>query len=811
MKEIFSVFKNSRIVKAALLSLSMLLVCSGMAFAQTTIKGKVTDDKGAPITGTTIVVKGTTIGTTSGPDGHYSITIPAKSIGGGSLQFSYIGYTTQEIKFANQSVINVVMKEDSEKVDEVIVVGYGTQQKSSLTGAVSQIRGAELQKSPSTNISSMIGGRLPGVTSLQQSGQPGADQASLTIRGSSAGVTYIVDGMPRSINDIDPNDVASISVLKDASAAAVYGLNSSGGVIIITTKSGEIGKSKISYKGSYGVSLNTDVPEFLDGPGYAYWYNKAWEMDMNYKGVKPTPDQFPFKKEHVKMMLNNDPNDGWGNTNWIDETFGTGTNQQHNVTATGGTDNIKYFTSLGYLDQTGNIKNFDYKRYNLRANIDAKIAKNLTLTVGIAGQSSDKRTPGYGAGGSSSSSVATADAPWMSIPEQAFYAHPYLPKKYKGMDVASVNSYGNTINPLAAAEQSGKYKTLTTDIQTNMSLRWDLPFVKGLSLKFTGGYDHNASYSKFFSTPYDLMKEAFGTGTFAVAKDARNGTKDQLYESYLQWSRIVTQSSINYTTKINKHSISAMALFETRDYKTNKFGAKGEGFTFKQIPELDNALQPTATNSISGSSSASRQVGLVMRANYDYDSRFLAEFTGRYDGSYKFASNVKGKRWGFFPAGSVGWRISNENFFEPVRDVITNLKIRASAGLTGSDAGVNPYSFLSTMGYINDGNPVAIIGGNPVGGMMTSVIGNPNLTWEKKLNYNFGFDATLWNGLLGVEFDIFYNYTYDILGTQSGFPPSMGGYYFTSINNNRKDAKGIDLTLSHNNNVGKFKDRKSVV
>lgn len=219
----------------------------------------------------------------------------------------------------------------------------------------------------------------------------------MTIRGAKSGILYIVDGVQRSINDIDPNDVESVSLLKDGAAVAVYGLEAAGGVMIVTTKKGRQGAMNLTYKGSYGASFNTSYPEFLDGPGYAYWYNKALELD----GQEPI-----FTAKHVQMMR--EGTNGWGNTNWIDEIFGTGTIQQHSVTSTGGSDRISYFASLGYMNQTGNVKNFDYDRYNLRTNIEAKIAKSLTFTFGVAGQIGDRKEPGFPAGGTSGTSVSTA-------------------------------------------------------------------------------------------------------------------------------------------------------------------------------------------------------------------------------------------------------------------------------------------------------------------------------------------------------------------------------------------------------------------
>ncbi|MDP3452538.1 MAG: TonB-dependent receptor, partial [Bacteroidales bacterium] len=649
-----------------------------------------------------------------------------------------------------------------------------------------------------TNISSILGGRVAGVSSVQESGQPGADFAGLRIRGSRAGVAYIVDGMPRSIDNIDPNDVESVSILKDASSAAVYGLQSAGGVIIITTKKGKSGESKISYKGSMGASMNANFPQFLDGPGYAYWYNKARVLDGN----DPV-----FTESQVAKMLNGDPTDGWGNTDWIKETYKVGINEQHNVTATGGTDKIKYFASLGFLDQKGNIETFTFSRYNLRSNIDAKVAKNLTLTLGIAGSVSDTRSPGYGAGGSG---AAGYSAPaWLSVAEQAAYAHPYLPMEINGVPVASRNAYNNAINPVAAATLSGQNKSVSNSIQTNITLRWDIPWVKGLDLRYTGGYDYNVTVSKNFSTPYKVLLETIPNSTtseisYGLTTDARNQVDRTLGEGLSQWSRMVSQSSINYANIFNKHNVDAMFLMEARDYKTNRFAAYGKGFYFTELPELNMARVPS-DNPISGSSDANRSLGFVGRVKYDYDNRYLAELSARYDGSYKFAGNVAGKRWGLFPSISLGWRISNEEFFRGVANFVDNLKIRGSVGVLGSDP-VSPYAFLSTMSFIGGSNPTpqVIFNGQQQNALMTTAVANPNLTWEKMIAYNFGFDASLWSRKLGIEFDVFYNYTWDILGSQGAMPGSMGGYYTTYVNNNSVDSKGIDLMLTHDSRIGTF-------
>ena len=531
MKEFFSRFRNSLAARTCLWTLFLLLAGAGPAFAQSTVRGTVTDEQGNPLVGVTVVVANSTQGTTTDTKGRYSIAVPKD----GTLEFSYIGMVSQQIPVGGGiSALDVVLKEDSARLDEVVVIGYGSQRRADVTAAVSQIDGKELQKMPMANISQGLAGRLPGLISVQNSGQPGADQASMTIRGAKSGILYIVDGVQRSINDIDPNDVESVSLLKDGAAVAVYGLEAAGGVMIVTTKKGRQGTMNLTYKGSYGASFNTSYPEFLDGPGYAYWYNKALELD----GQKPI-----FTARHVQMMR--EGTNGWGNTNWIDEIFGTGTTQQHSVTSTGGSDRINYFASLGYMNQTGNIKNFDYDRYNLRTNIEAKIARSLTFTLGVAGHVGDQKSPGFAAGGTSGTRVSSA--PWLSVAEQAAYAHPYLPKEYEGVPTASQNDYGNTINPIAATELSGYSKSQTVSVQTNAALQWDLPWVKGLRLKVMGAYDRSTTTSKILSTPYFVMLASTPNSTsseitYSKASDPRNNANvatgkktNNLTEGFTQW------------------------------------------------------------------------------------------------------------------------------------------------------------------------------------------------------------------------------------------------------------------------------------
>ena len=523
--------KNSRILKIFMFSICALFACAISSHAQSLVKGTVTDGIGEPLPGVSVVVKGTTNGTITDVNGKYSIQATAKDI----LSFSYVGMSDQEIKVAGQTTINVVMKDDVAALDEVIVVGYGTAKKQSLTGAVSAVKGDELLKAPATNVSSLLGGRLPGISSVQVSGEPGDDQATLRVRGSIYNVTYIVDGMPRSINDIDPNDIESVSVLKDGASAAVYGLKGAGGVIIITTKKGQEGKSKITYNGSIGASMNANFPQFMNGPQFAYYYNMADMMDKMANGSISNISQYNpvFTKANVEAMLNGDPTDGWDNVNYIDKVFGTGINQKHNVTIQGGSDKMRYFASVGYLGQKGNIDNFSYKRYNLRTNLETQLAKNFQLSLGIAGNVGKRETPGYASGGTDSNSEL-GEQGWLSVAHQTIMMHPYLPETYDGLYSATTQNNTSLPNsPLAAIYESGYKHTNSFDLQTNISLQYNVPWVKGLSVKVTGAYDYTTSHNKnygyadhldyIFLGAYASVNNIYGSGEWTMEGFCKNG------------------------------------------------------------------------------------------------------------------------------------------------------------------------------------------------------------------------------------------------------------------------------------------------
>lgn len=775
--------------------LLMLVTLSGWAQR---ISGIVRDGSGNTLPGVSIIVKGTTNGTVTNADGAYTIQAPQDA----TLVFSYVGMKPQEKRVGHARTLNITLEDDESTLNDIVVVGYGKVKRESLTGAVSDIRGDKLLETPSTNISSLLGGRLPGLSSVQTSGQPGADQASLTIRGSLYGALYIVDGMPRAIDDIDPNDIESISVLKDGASAAVYGLNAAGGVVIVTTKHGAPGRVKVNYDGSYGVSLNANFPKFMNGPEFAYYYNMADLMDkLTGNTITSRDDYTPvFSRKNVEAMLNNDPTDGWDNVNYIDKVFGTGHNTKHNVSVSGGSSDVHYYISAGYMNQDGNVDNFTYRRYNMRANLDSKIGRDFRVTLGTTGTVTRTRTPAYSSGGADDGSEGSGEVGWLSIGHQTIMMHPYLPEKYNDLYTATLpNNAAVAYSPLAAIYDSGYKRTRGFTSQTNLTVEYAAPWLKGLTFKATGAYDYYSANNKNLDTPYKTYRmDLSQPNTYYQLQDPRSYTTNHVASGNTTTERLVGQLSVEYARDFGLHHVNALLLAEERDYKASDLAAYVENVPFSKLPEINYGQALKNSSPVSGGSYHTRTAGYVFRLGYNYADTYLAEVSGRYDGSYKFNGNKSDKRWGLFPSVSAAWRISKMSFMQSTQSWLDDLKLRASIGLLGNDGSVPAYSYLSTYSFGGD----RIINGQLVHSLYSSNVPNPTLTWSKTRTTDVGFDATLFGGKLELSFDYFYNYNYDLLAAMgSDKAPSMGGYYTTYRNYERYESHGLEWTITHRNTV----------
>lgn len=765
------------------------LVAAICVSAQVTVTGTVSDNTGETLPGASVVLKGNpSIAAATDYNGQFTIKVPNLDA---ALEVSFIGYKKQTVELKGRQNVNVVLTEDSEALEEVVVVGYGKQKKVTLTGSVSAISGNDLVKAPMQNVSNLLTGKVSGITAVQSSGKPGADNAVINVRGVSSfagetGPMVIVDGVPMDMNQVNPQDVESISVLKDASAA-IYGVQGANGVILVTTKKGSEGKAKISYGGSLTWTRNTALPEYLNATEYMYWHNKASAMD----GLTPRYDA-----EIQRRVLAAADDDYLGETDWIKETFRTGVTQQHNVSATGGTTNVNYFVSIGLLDQEGTMRNTEYRRYNFRSNLDIKVAKNLRFSANIAGYRTERLWPAADLG----------DQNEFNPSREALTMLPIFKKTYNGYPVAWSHDGADT-NPISSLEGAGWNRLYSNRLISNFQLEYDFkdihPVLDGLKVSVWGSYDANHgltdNYSgsvlqyavdKTFDEPSDkypalAFKPGFGKAGEGSFFRGSHWTGNWIF-----------RPQINYNHKFGKAEIGAMYLYEATKYTGGVFQAIGLGFIADDPVDitLADSIDP---KSVLGSHQESGVVSHVGRFNLNWDDKYLVEFAFRSDGSFKFAPE---NRWGFFPSVFAGWIMSNENFIKDNLPWLDYLKLRLSYGESGKD-NIDAFLYNALFNKVSNG---IIMNGAPITQYYTNSYIARNLKWSSTQSYNIGIDFDVLQRKLGAEIDVFYQYTNDILEKVSGaFPPSLGGNVPKFENSGALDNRGFDLTLKHELAVSK--------
>nr|WP_288331542.1 TonB-dependent receptor [uncultured Alistipes sp.] len=758
----------------------MLITGTGVVKAQNfQVSGRVTDTRGGGISGATIIVKGNNSrGTTTDAQGRYSINALSPD---DVLIFSFLGYKTEETAVRNRKTINVQLEEDATLVDDVVVIGYGVQKRQFLVGSVSQVSNKELLKAPMTNVSNMMTGKLPGVTSIQRSGQPGSDQTTLLVRGAStfndSSPLCIVDGVERMINTVNPNDIESISILKDAATSAIYGVRGANGIILITTKSGSKGEASISYDGSVTFSTNTSMPELLNARDYIGWHNKAREMD----GLNPL-----WTDEVIAGMKEKGI---YGDTDWLNLLFKKyGFTHQHNISATGGTDKIKYYTSIGLMDQDGILPNTSYKRFNVRSNIDAKIARNLNLSVNLSGFREKKHAPGY--------SIAKQNE--FSPVSQAIYALPILAPTYKGMPQGYLNGV-YTQQPIAAINQSGYTDQQRWQFEGNAKLEYDfgsIDALQGLKAAVHVSYDYSNTVNRNYMSSFKLM--SFSTTTMDSSEVNASGinTLNDFNRSASDGDSFTVRPTLTYNRDFGRHSVGGLFFYEQRKgYSETMTGyKKGYYANYPVDLSIGNTWEGISVP-VTGSFGETGIASFAGRFNYAFDKKYLFEFTFRADASYKFAPE---NRWGFFPSAAVGWVMSEEKFFRQALPAIDFLKLRASYGELGSD---DTAAYLYMQSYSSTApNPSYIIGGTGHTAYYTTNYVYKDLTWSRTRSFNFGLDMSVWGGKLGIEFDWFYKVTDNILEQVSGsYAPSLGGNVPSYKNSGKVDNRGFELVLKHNN------------
>lgn len=732
----------------------------------TRITGVVKDAYGEPVIGANVKVVGTTQGTITDFEGKFSINVSGASA---KIKISFIGYKDKEVTAKKGVSLNIVLEEDAQTLGEVQVVAYGVQKKVSITGAISSMKGDDLLKTPAGSLSNVLSGQITGISSVQYSGEPGADAADIYVRGvatwNNAKPLIQVDGVERDFSQIDPNEIESVTVLKDASATAVFGVRGANGVILITTKRGAEGKAKVSFSTSAGVNVRTKDLEFANSYQYASYYNM---MKVNDGGVAT------FSDEQLETFRNHSNPLMYPDINWIDYCMNKAALQsQHNVNISGGTSNMRYFVSAGFFNQKGMFKqlgatndfNFNYDRYNYRANLDFDVTKTTLLSVNIGGRIETKRTP-------------ESDEDQNQLFRKLYWAVPFA-------GAGIINGKRVITNPdivpkpgtdgLASYYGKG-FRTRTTNVlNVDLALNQKLDFItKGLSLKLKGAYNSSYSNTKKGSSSaayYVPLVDDDGAITYRKeGSDTQMSYSDGDFGKARDW---YMELALNYNRKFGDHNVSALALY-------NQSKRYYPGGTYTYIP--------------------SGYVGLVGRVTYDWKTRYMAEFNVGYNGSENFK---KENRYGFFPAGSLGWVISEEPFFAPLKKTIGYLKLRGSVGLVGNDKnGSDRFIYLPGK-YSYGGNDGYFFGqnvNNKVPGAYEASQSNPNSKWETSLKQNYGIDFNVLNDRLSFSVDYFIEKRKDIL-SRPDYLPSILGMVLPLVNVGEVENKGYELQVKWNDQL----------
>ena len=744
----------------------VVLIFMGMASilaaqSNVTVSGTVTDASGEPLAGVTVLVKGSSIGSATDIDGQFTVKLPTP-IAGKVLNISYIGYVPQSVTLKSDAPLTIVLEEDSKNLDEVVVVGYGTQKKVNLTGSVSSLSAEDLASRPVTNTSSIIAGLVPGVSVIQNSGRPGAG-ASVKMRGtgtfSSAGNSplVLIDGLSGNLDDVDPNDIQNISFLKDAASASIYGSRAANGVILIETKKGAEGRTSITYNNNFGWQRATELPEFLDSWEYAEYYNMAMRNMGNAEA---------YTAEQIQKFRDGSDPDNYPNTNHLKWLLGTGSGfqQQHNVGFQSVSGNTSYNLSLGYRSQEGLTANTVNKRLTGLFTLESKLKYGLTLNLNINAYHNNYDAP-IGEPQSIDGIIG------YSVREAPIYA---------GQKSDGSFGYQDNYSPEAWLAGDSFTKNRANYVSGSVRLRWDTP-LKGLSLQGKIGANYYNSYNKNYraETYFDKNKTVGPT-------DLNISDTDNTYSS--------VEALAQYTNTFGKHNINVLAGYSFEEWSNKYLWGSRNTFPTTSLSELVSGDASTANNT--SSLTESTLMSFFGRINYNYDERYLIEGNIRYDGSSHFAKN---KRWGVFPSVSAAWRISQEAFWKEsaVNDVVDNLKIRVSHGTLGNQ-NIGAYAYQQTYWYGYNyplGNPSTL-----TPGAISGPFNDANITWEKTRITDVGIDFSLWNSRLTGTVDYFYKYTSDILSSVEKtdiLGNSVGNTNVGAVSN-----KGVEVNITYNGRIG---------
>lgn len=728
------------------------------------ISGSVKDVNGDPIIGATVMEGGTTNGTITDFDGNFVLEVAD----GAELDISYIGYQTQKLKAQSGKLLVVTLKEDAEILDEVVVVGYGTQKKVSVTGAMASTKGSDLSKVPATNITNTLAGRLPGLISYNRSGEPGYDDAGLLIRGASttgdSSPLIVVDGVADragSLGRLDPNDIESITILKDASAA-IYGSRAANGVILVTTKRAKSEKFTVSYNGNVGISSPTILPDMCDSWQYAELINEI------------TPGT--YSDEAIQKFKDGSDPVNYPNVNAFDILLKQAVQTQHNVSASAGGKYVSFYASLGYKYQDNYYKNSasNYSQYNFRTNIDFTPHKDVKIGLNVAFRQEDRNSP-----------ITGSEDIWRYLIKY----NPMVNIWFPGTNYGNVSSKQDNFSPATGLDgTTGYQRDRQSYLNADLTLHWDLPWItEGLSIDAGLYVDRADAFYKKFEKKYYMYEQS---GDEYIAKEQGSNILDQNMNQTLG---ITMNARLNYKRTFNEvHNLNVFVAYEQYQSRYDYMQARRQDFISTAIDEIFAGDINSATND--GKASETARMNYFGRLDYDYAGKYLFQFNWRYDGSENFPA---GKRFGFFPGVSVGWRVSEEKFWKENVSWMDYLKVRASWGQMGNDK-VDAFQYLTAYTFDNP----AILGGGIESGLWLLRTANPNITWEVANTYNVGIE-TRFLKYFNFEADFFKTKRNNILATRNAAIPEYAGLTLPDENIGVCSNIGTELTLGFSKQLNK--------
>ena len=724
------------------------------------ITGTVTDDFG-PITGANVVEKGTTNGTITDMDGNFTLEVSK----GATLQISYIGYLSKEIEIGNQTNYTIQLVEDSQALEEVVVVGYGTQKKVNVIGSIASVDSKALEARATADVTNMLTGQLSGVTISQTSGSPGADAGTIRIRGvGSFGATpdplVLVDGLPGSLSDLASGDIESISVLKDASSAAIYGSRAANGVILVTTKSGKEGKTRITYSGSIGMSQATEIPDLAHSYEYAEYYNLAVGAET-------------YTEEMIQKYRDGSDPDNYADEMYAEELLGGHAFQtKHELSISGGNQKLQYLASFNYLRQDGLMNNNYYNRYNARVNLKAEIVKGLSLNVRISGMTSDLHEPETPGG--------------MDISRMSGIVNEAI--RYPGLTATYLQNgelgLGPKLkgSPIAWVNSDSFYQEDNDKFTLNAELAYTP--IKGLTIKAIGGYNYTMNHIRDYRNALELTEETIiGPSTL---EDTMERTVYKTFQAVVDYS----------TTLWDKHNLDVTIGYTWEEESDTDLSGSRNNFISDDLPYLDAGGADGQTNSGGGYEWAIQSI--FGRLTYNYDQRYLFETTMRYDGSSRFPTD---NRYGFFPSAAIGWRITEENFWKENENLsfVDNLKIKASIGVLGNN-NIGNYPYQSVYALGDELNYV--FGGTYTQGAAITTYVDPTLKWERTRTTDVGIETALFRQKLTFNASYFYRKTSDILYQPSASYSAIFGLEVSEVNTGKVENKGWEFEIGHQNKIG---------